>query len=219
MLNDKRLKPIEEVLKRKQPTLEVFIDNVDNSQNISAIIRSCDGVGVLNFFYANEKDVNTKIHKTITQGSHHWLNRERIDSAKKVAFLKAKQAEGFQVVVTHLSEKSMSYREVDYTQKSIIVMGNEAEGISQEVLALANKVVVIPMQGMAQSLNVSVATALLLYEAERQLEEAGKYDEPQLSSEMQEKLKFEWVHRDLIVRRSKGILFTGRVKRRRRRES
>jgi tRNA (guanosine-2'-O-)-methyltransferase len=218
MLNDKRLQRIEEVLKRKQPTLEVFLDNVDNSQNISAIIRSCDGVGVLNFYYANKKDVNIKIHKTITQGAHHWLNHERIDSAKKVAFLKAKQAEGFQVVVTHLSEKSVSYREVDYTQKIIIVMGNEAEGISQEVLALANKVVVIPMQGMAQSLNVSVATALLLYEAERQLDEAGKYDEAQLSPKMQERLKFEWIHRDLIVRRSKGILFTGRVKRKRRRE-
>jgi len=218
MLNDKRLKRIDSVLKRKQPTLEVFLDNVDNSQNISAIIRSCDGVGVLNFYYANEKDVDTKIHKTITQGSHHWLNRERIDSANKVVFLRAKQAEGFQVVVTHLSEKSVSYRKVNYTQKSMIVMGNEAEGISQEVLELADKVVVIPMQGMAQSLNVSVATALLLYEAERQLEEAGKYNEPQLSTEMQEQLKFEWIYRDLIVRRSKGIIFTGRIKRKRRRE-
>jgi len=74
------------------------------------------------------------------------------------------------------------------------------------------------MQGMAQSLNVSVATALLLYEAERQLDEAGKYNEPQLSTEMQERLKFEWVHRDLITRRSKGTIFTGRVKRKRRRE-
>jgi len=219
MLNDKRLERIESVLKQKQPTLEVFLDNVDNSQNISAIIRSCDGVGVLNFYYANEKDVDTKIHKTITQGSHHWLNRERIDSANKVAFLKAKQAEGFQVVVTHLSEKSVSYRKVDYTQKNIqksmIVMGNEAEGISQEVLALADKLVVIPMQGMAQSLNVSVATALLLYEAERQLDEAGKYDEAQLSLARMEEIKFEWIHRDLIMRRSKGIIFTGRVKRKR----
>ena len=216
MLNEKRIKRIEEVLEKKQPSLEVFLDNVDSSQNISAIIRSCDGVGVLNFYYANKKDVDVKIHKTITQGSHHWLYRERIDSAEKVDFLKLKQAEGFTVVVTHLSEKSISYRKVDYTQKSMIVMGNEAEGVSEEVLALADEVVVIPMQGMAQSLNVSVATALLLYEAQRQLDEAGAYDSPKLSLEQREKIKFEWVHRDLITRRSKGTIFTGRVKRSRR---
>ena len=216
MLNDKRIQRIEEVLKRKQPSLQVFLDNVDSSQNISAIIRSCDGVGVLNFYYANMKEVEVKIHKTITQGSHHWLCRERIDSAQKVLFLKAKQKEGFQVVVTHLSEKSVSYRKVDYTQKTMFVMGNEQIGISQEVLDLADEVVVIPMQGMAQSLNVSVATALLLYEAERQLDEEGRYDEPQLSLEKREELKFEWVHRDLILRRSKGTIFTGKIKRKRR---
>ena len=69
---------------------------------------------------------------------------------------------------------------------------------------------------MAQSLNVSVATALLLYEAERQLSEAGKYDTPQLSTQRQEEIKFEWVHRDLIIRRSKGTILTGRKKRNRR---
>jgi len=118
--------------------------------------------------------------------------------------------------VTHLSERSVGFRELDYTKKTLLVMGNEHEGISQEVLELADEVVLIPMQGMAQSLNVSVATALLLYEAQRQLELAGRYNEPQLSQERREEIKFEWVHRDLITRRSKGTIFTGRQKRRRR---
>lgn len=216
MLNEKRIQRIEDTLKRKQPSLEVFLDNVDSSQNISAIIRSCDAVGVLNFYYAKKDDLDVKIHKTITQGSHHWLKRERIDSAQKVSFLKAKQEEGFQIVVTHLSERAISYRKVDYTQKTMFVMGNEHEGISNEVLDLADEVVLIPMQGMAQSLNVSVATALLLYEAERQLHEAGYYNNAQLSLEKIEELKFEWIHRDLIERRSKGTIFTGRIKRKRR---
>jgi len=216
MLNEKRIKKIEETLIRKQPSLEIFLDNVDSSQNISAIIRSCDGVGILHFYYANKGDKETKIHKTITQGSHHWLYRERIDSAEKVAFLKAKKKEGFQVIVTHLNEHSIAYREVDYTQKSMIVMGNEQIGTSDEILALADEVVVIPMRGMAQSLNVSVAAALLLYEAERQLSEAGFYDREQLRQKRQEEIKFEWIHRDLITRRSKGTIFTGRKKRARR---
>jgi len=207
---------VEETLKRKQPSLEIFLDNVDSSQNISAIIRSCDGVGVLHFYYANRENSDSKIHKTITQGSHHWLYRERIDLEKKVEFLQEKQKEGFQIVVTHLSEHSVSYREVDYTKKTMLIMGNEREGTSAEVLALADKVVLIPMRGMAQSLNVSVATALLLYEAERQLSDAEYYEKEQLSAERQEEIKFEWIHRDLITRRSKGTIFTGREKRRRR---
>ena len=219
MLNEKRVERIEEILERKQPNLQLFLDNVDSSQNISAIIRSCDSVGVLNFYTANREDKDRKIHKTITQGSQHWLKIKRIDSADKVAFFKEKQKEGFQVVVTHLSEKSVSYREVDYRQKTLIVMGNEKEGISQEVLDLADAVVIIPMRGMAQSLNVSVATALILYEAERQLDLAGKYDEAQLSLEVREEIKHEWVYRDLISRRSKGIIFTGRQKRSRRENS
>ena len=207
---------MEETLKRKQPTLEIFLDNVDSSQNISAIIRSCDGVRDLHFYYANRENSDSKIHKTITQGSHHWLYRERIDSEKKVEFLQEKQKEGFQIVVTHLSEHSVSYREVDYTKKTMLIMGNEHEGTSAEVLALADKVVLIPMRGMAQSLNVSVATALLLYEAERQLSDAEYYEKEQLSTERQEEIKFEWIHRDLITRRSKGTIFTGRQKRQRR---
>ena len=216
MLKKKRIEKIEATLKCKQPSLELFLDNVDSSQNISAIIRSCDGVGVLHFYYANKEDKDIKIHKTITQGSHHWLYRERIDSNQKVAFLEAKQQESFQIVVTHLSKNSIGYREVDYTQKTMLVMGNEQVGTSSEVLALADVVVLIPMRGMAQSLNVSVATALLLYDAERQLSNAGYYEQEQLSVERQEEIKFEWIHRDLITRRSKGTIFTGRQKRRRR---
>jgi len=219
MLNEKRVERIDQILEKKQPNLQLFLDNVDSSQNISAIIRSCDSVGVLNFYTANREDKDRKIHKTITQGSQHWLKIKRIDSVDKVVFLKEKQKEGFQVVVTHLSEKSVSYREVDYRQKTLIVMGNEKEGISQEILDLADDVVIIPMRGMAQSLNVSVATALILYEAERQLDLAGKYNEAQLSFEVREEIKHEWVYRDLISRRSKGIIFTGRQKRSRRENS
>lgn len=78
------------------------------------------------------------------------------------------------------------------------------EGVSQQVIAEATNVIIIPMQGMVQSLNVSVATALILYEAERQLENAGRYDTPQISFEKREEIKYAWVYRDTIARRSKG---------------
>jgi tRNA (guanosine-2'-O-)-methyltransferase len=199
-----RLARIDDSLSRKQPTLQVMLDNVHSSQNLSAIIRSCDGVGVLDVHYSTKEDECLRIHKTITQGAHRWTQRYRINDTDKVAFLKQKKAQGFQIVVTHLEERAVSYRDIDYTLPTLLVMGNEKDGVSPEVIDVATDVIVIPMQGMVQSLNVSVATALILYEAQRQLENAGMYDMPQLSSKSREKIKDAWIYRDTIARRSKG---------------
>ena len=207
MINQERKERIEEILKQKQPTLQIMLDNVSNSQNISAIIRSCDGVGVLDLYYSTVDNLDLRIHKTITQGTHRWINRERIEFNDRVEFLKKKQEEGFQVVVTHLAEKSVSFSKVDYSKPTILVMGNEHDGISDEVLAVADVNIVIPMRGMAQSLNVSVATALILYEAGRQRDEAKMYDEAQISLENREKIMEEWIYRDVIRHRSKGKIF------------
>jgi len=204
MSTEDRLARIDDSLSRKQPTLQIMLDNVHSSQNLSAIIRSCDAVGVLDIYYSNKENETLRIHKTITQGAHRWTHRYRMKDDDKAAFLKEKKSQGFQVVVTHLEERAVSFREIDYTKPTLLVMGNEKEGVSAEVIAMADEVISIPMQGMVQSLNVSVATALILYEAERQLENAGRYDEPVLSEEQREEIKAAWIYRDTVARRSKG---------------
>ena len=204
MSTEERMARIDDSLSRKQPSLQVMLDNVHSSQNLSAIIRSSDAVGVLNIYYSTKEDETLRIHKTITQGAHRWTHRYRINDQDKVAFLKQKKSEGFQVIVTHLEERAVSFREIDYSKPTLLVMGNEKEGVCPEVIAQADKVIIIPMQGMVQSLNVSVATALILYEAQRQLENAGCYDTPRLSLAKREEIKKEWVYRDTIVRKSKG---------------
>jgi len=204
MINKKRSERIDTLLSRKQPMFQVMLDNVHSSQNLSAIIRSSDAVGVLDIFYSTKRNESLRIHKTITQGAHRWTRRFRLDDAHKAAFLQQKKAQGFQIVVTHLEERAVSFRDIDYTKPTLLVMGNEKEGVSAEVIAEADEVIIIPMQGMVQSLNVSVATALILYEAQRQLENAGRYDSPILSPEKKEEIKAAWVYRDTIARRSKG---------------
>ena len=204
MINDKRNQRIDESLCRKQPNLQLMLDAVHDSQNLSAIIRSCDAVGVLDIYYSSSEHKTLRLHKTTTQSAHRWTHRYRIKEKDKATFLKEKQSQGFQIVVTHLEERAVSFREVDYTKPTVIVMGNEKEGVSAEVIALADEAVVIPMQGMVQSLNVSVATALILYEAQRQLENAGAYDKPVLSKEKREEIKDSWIYRDTVARRSKG---------------
>ena len=204
MTEEKRLHRIESTLDHKQPALQVFLDNVHSSQNLSAILRSCDGVGVLDLYYHTSDNIDLRIHKTITQGAHRWVNRTRIDTEERTVFLREKQKEGYQIVVTHLSAQSVSYQTLDYRKPTVFVVGNEKEGVSEDVIAIADEIINIPMRGMVQSLNVSVATALLLYEAQTQIETAGKYNTPQLSLEERRKIKEDWIYRDTIARRSKG---------------
>ncbi len=204
MSTEGRLARIDDSLSCKQPSLQVMLDNVHSSQNLSAIIRSSDAVGVLDIHYSTKENESLRIHKTITQGAHRWTHRYRMKDADKVAFLKDKKEQGFQIVVTHLEERAISFRDIDYTKPTLLVMGNEKEGVSPEVIAEATDIIVIPMQGMVQSLNVSVATALILYEAQRQLENAGMYKIPQINLEKREEIKASWVYRDTIARRSKG---------------
>ena len=204
MINDKRIMRIDDTLTRKQPNFQIMLDNVHSSQNLSAIIRSCDAVGVLDIYYSTKENESLRIHITITQGAHRWTHRYRMNDEDKVAFLKEKKSKGFQVVITHLEERAVSFREIDYTKPTLLVMGNEKEGVSPEVIEMADSVIIIPMQGMVQSLNVSVATALILYEAQRQLENAGRYDTPKLSPQKADEIKAAWIHRDTVARRSKG---------------
>lgn len=192
------------VLENKQPNLELFFDNIHDSHNLSAIIRSCDAVGVMSLYYSNPNNNNFKLHKTITQGAHRWVNNHKIHNDEKIEFLKQKQKEGFQIVATHVDKNCISYREIDYTLPTIIIAGNEKEGVTDEVLAIADKTIFIPMKGMVQSLNVSVAASLILYEAQEQLEEVGKYNHPQLAEEERKEIKEKWIYRDTIARKSKG---------------
>jgi tRNA (guanosine-2'-O-)-methyltransferase len=204
MSSEKRLDRMDDILTRKQLSLQMMLHDVHDSQNLSAIIRTSDAVGILDIFYSSRGNKTLRMHKTITQGAHQWTRRHRVAETATLHFLKKKKEEGFQVVVTHLSEASKSFREVDYTKPTLIVMGNEKEGVSDEIIAEATDVVIIPMLGMVQSLNVSVATALILYEAQRQRENAKLYASPQIPFQEREEIKEEWIHRDTIARRSKG---------------
>jgi tRNA (guanosine-2'-O-)-methyltransferase len=93
----------------------------------------------------------------------------------------------------HLSAKAVDFREIDYTRPTCILMGQEKTGITQEALDLADQDIIIPMIGMVQSLNVSVASALILYEAQRQRQNAGMYERSNsmLPEEEQQRLLFE----------------------------
>ncbi|MBT8763437.1 tRNA (guanine-N2)-dimethyltransferase [Desulfohalobiaceae bacterium Ax17] len=187
---EKRLNRISQVLARRQKDLTLIINNVHDPHNVSAILRSCDAFGV------------QKVHLYYSQEAFPCLGKKSSASAKKwVDCIRHRQAEkmvtelkeqGFKLVGTGFSERAVPLTEWDFTKPTAVILGNEHRGMDEELLALVPNELYIPMQGMVQSLNVSVAAAIILYEAWRQRQAKGMYGQPSFSEEELKELFEQW---------------------------
>ncbi|MBB5376955.1 tRNA (guanosine-2'-O-)-methyltransferase [Deinococcus metalli] len=199
-MTPERYAKILRVLHRRQPTLTVLMDQVNKPHNLSAIIRTCDAVGVLEAHAVPPDDgrpLEFEGHAfEATSGSaHKWVRVQR--HADAVGAVRGLQARGFQVLATHLSQRSVDYRDADYTRPTCVLLGAEKWGVNDAAAEAADANIVIPMYGMVQSLNVSVAAATILFEAQRQRLAAGMYAAPQLSPDELRNRAFEWAYPDL----------------------
>lgn len=201
-MNPDRFARLRRTLARRQPDLTVLMDHVHKSHNFSAILRNCDAVGVLEAHVVAPED-GIDLHHGTSAGTKKWVYvRRHEDVAAAVSHLRGR---GFAVVAAHPSPDSIDFRDIDYTRPTAIMMGAELHGVSNEGLRRADVHVEIPMLGMVHSLNVSVATALLLFEAARQRRSAGMYEESRLSPEDFERRLFEWAYPSIAsTRRREG---------------
>lgn len=191
MALDRRRERVDTVLARRQPDLTVLAEQLHKPRNFSAIIRTCDAVGI-NEVHAVPGEDGLAIHWNTSQGAEKWMNvRPHEDLGSACRFLRER---GFQLVAAHLSDEAVDYREIDYTVPTALLVGTELFGVSEAAVAEADRQVMIPMRGMTQSLNVSVACAIVLYEALRQRDAAGFYDSPRLDVETCRVQRFEWLH-------------------------
>lgn len=193
------------MLATRQPDLTVCLEQVHKPHNVSAIIRTADAVGV-HQVHAVWPTTRMRTLVSSAAGSNSWVSVKTHRSiGDAVGHLKA---QGMQILATNLSARAVDFREVDYTRPTCVLLGQEKTGITEEALALADQDIVIPMIGMVQSLNVSVASALILYEAQRQRQNAGLYrrDNSMLDEEEQQRLLFEGSYPVLAnVAKRKGL--------------
>lgn len=195
-MTPKRYAKLRSVLDRRQPDLTVLLDNVHKTHNFSAIVRSCDAVGA---FEAHAVWPNPKLkpNHMSSGGTGKWVRvcvHPDLDTA--VAALRER---GMQVVAAHLDDSARDYRNVDFTRPTAILLGAELGGVSRAALGHADSRVAIPMAGMVESLNVSVAAAILLFEARRQREAAGSYERSRLGPEVYTRTLFEWCHPEVAA--------------------
>ena len=199
----RRFERIKNVLNYRMKNLTVLVEAVNKPHNLSAILRTCDAAGVFEANFISEKD-KVKTFNSTAQGSQKWVklnNHETTISA--VSELKKK---GFKLYGTTLNERSTDYRNFDYSENTCFVLGAEKWGLSDQLISKVDESIFIPMSGMVQSLNVSVAASILLFEAIRQRESKSllPLKGEGLSAEEYEKTLFEWSYPELasIYRKS-----------------
>ena len=178
-----------EVLERRHDDLVVVIENIHDAHNASAILRSCDafGVGRIALVYTNQ--VFPEISGGVAAKVDKWLQLDRFDSAAEC--VSALHAEDIKVYATELTDDAQDFLEVDFSGPAAIVLGNEHAGCSEEMVALADASLIIPMVGFAQSLNVSVAAAVILSEIARQ-----RRDSPPDWTERKTAIEQAWIERE-----------------------
>lgn len=166
----RRFERLRSVLNQRMADLTVLVEHVEKPHNLSAILRSCDAVGVLEA-HAVSFSGRPRTFNSTAQGSQRWVPlHDHADIGSAISHLKQR---GFRLFGTNLSVDARDYRECDFTGPCAFVLGAEKWGLTEEATALMDQAVYIPMRGMVQSLNVSVATATLLFEALRQRQVAG----------------------------------------------
>jgi tRNA (guanosine-2'-O-)-methyltransferase len=180
MTNERRQK-IESVLSKRQNDLTIVLENVFDPHNISAVMRSCDAVGVQEIYVLNTKiPRHKKWGARSSSSAAKWLTVHQFENTEECfAALRKKYST---ILTTHLSTDAVSLYQLDLTLSVALVFGNEHSGVSEEMIQLADGNFIIPQVGMIRSLNISVACAVSVYEAFRQKEAKGHYKKQKLPS-------------------------------------
>lgn len=188
--SENRIKKITEALSRRQFSLSVLLENIHDRHNVSAIFRTCDAVGIslVNLLYYIEK--TPKLSVNTSKSALKWVESEIYKDVETC--YESLRSQGFKIYASMLDENSVSLYDLNLTEKVVFVMGNEHRGVSEKAAKLADKTYYIPMLGMVQSLNVSIATGVSIYEAMRQRQQKGMYNESSLSKEEFDTLIDKW---------------------------
>lgn len=182
---------ITSVLDKRQGNLTVVLENVFDPHNISAVMRTCDAVGVQDIFILNTRiPRHKKWGAKSSSSAAQWLTIHQYTDAKECFDEVRRRADA--VFTTHLADDAVSLYRMDLTGRMALVFGNEHSGVSDEIRTFSDGNFIIPQVGIIRSLNISVACAVSLYEAFRQKQAAGHYDRPGLPRERYDHLLREW---------------------------
>lgn len=195
-MTPERYSKLTSVLHKRQNDITVVLENVFDPHNISAVMRTCDAVGVQEIYVLNTKIARHKKWGAKSSSSAaKWLTVHQFEDAQ--ACFNELRKKYSRILTTHLASDAVDLYSINFTDPIALVFGNEHAGVSDEIRAMADGNFIIPQAGIIRSLNISVACAVTLYEAYRQKANAGHYDTCKLKEPQLGQLLKEWgIHED-----------------------
>lgn len=168
------------------------MENVHDPHNISAVMRTCDSIGVQELYVLNSRlTLHTAFGNKSSSGAAKWLTVHQFQDTKEC--MEAVKKKYDKVYATHLGKESHSLYDLNLAGSVALVFGNEKEGVSDDCLQYCDGNFIIPQMGMSQSLNISVACAVSLYEACRQRIVAGHYNESRMPQQEHDAILEHWM--------------------------
>jgi len=190
-MTPRRREKLISVLNKRQDDITIVLENVFDPHNISAVMRTCDAVGVQEVYILNTKiPRHKKWGARSSSSAAKWLTIYQFDNAEECFSSLRKKYSG--ILTTNLSSDALSLHSIDFTRSLALIFGNEHEGVSPEIRHMADGDFLIPQVGIIQSLNISVACAVTLYEAFRQKNLAGHYNRKKMDDVSFEELLKNW---------------------------
>ena len=190
-MTEQRYNKLKNVVFQRQKYLTIVLENVHDPHNVSAVLRSCDAVGIDKVYLIYNTNKFPKIGRVSSASAKKWIELTKFSNVDD-CFTELRK-EKYKIYSTHMSDtgKNKSLYEFDLTKKVAIVFGNEHLGVTEDVKIKSDSNLIIPMYGMIQSLNISVSVAVCLYEALRQRDTKGMYKKSQYTkAELKNKLEY-----------------------------
>ncbi len=190
-MTPERTERLNSVLAKRQPGITVVLENVSDPHNISAVMRTCDAIGMQDIYVLNTViGKHKKWGAKSSSSAAKWLTIHQFTDVKSCFDALRKNYQ--KIYSTHLSTDAVDLYDMNLAESVALVFGNEHDGVSEELIGLCDGNFIIPQVGIIKSLNISVACAVTLYEAYRQKSLAGHYDQQQLTDGALQDLKSNW---------------------------
>lgn len=193
-LSEARLRRIAEILDQRTRHVSVIIEDLYQTQNISAVLRTCECYGVQDVHVIENKN-EFQVHNAISMGANKWLSIHNYPKSENnlldcIASLKKN---GYIIVATLPSEKSLFLDELPVEDKTAFLFGTELNGLSAKAIELADKSVKINMYGFTESFNISNSVAIILSNFVEKLKKSPvKWQLPAIEKQL---LYFEWLQK------------------------
>ena len=190
-MTPQRFDRLTSVLNKRQPDLTVVLENVFDPHNVSAVMRTCDAVGIQDVYILNDRiPPHKKWGYRSSSTAAEWLTVHQFTDAE-TCFNEIRRKYD-KIYASYLGDDSLKLHQLNLTESLALVFGNETFGVSDEIRKYTDGDFIIPQVGIIKSLNISVACAVTLYEAFRQKNEKGHYEKARLPENEMQELKAKW---------------------------